>query len=235
MDKLYIVIPAYNESANIASVIEEWYPVVIKTGKNSRLVIVDDGSKDNTFSILSQYVQTREQLVPIQKENEGHGATVLFAYRYALEAGADYIFQTDSDGQTVPDEFWNFWEMRNQYDMIIGHRKGREDGFSRLMVTKVLKFVIAISFGVVVTDANTPFRLMKAETLKETLNLIPDKFNLSNVLISVIYAKQKRKVRSIPITFHARRGGTNSIHLPKIVHIGIQAIKDFRQISRQLK
>lgn len=235
MDKLYIVIPAYNESANIAAVIDEWYPIVVKTGRESRLVVVDDGSRDNTFSIISQYAQTRDQLIPIQKKNEGHGATVLFAYHYALKAGADYIFQTDSDGQTVPNEFWVFWEMRDQYDMVIGYRKGREDGFSRLVVTKVLKLVIAVSFGVVVTDANTPFRLMKAETLKETLELIPDKFNLSNVLISVIYAKKNRKVMSIPISFHARREGTNSIYLPQIIRIGIQAVKDFRQISKQLK
>lgn len=54
MDTLYIVIPAYNESENIKQVVEDWYPVVeAHDGDgNSRLVIMDDGSKDNTYEIL---------------------------------------------------------------------------------------------------------------------------------------------------------------------------------------
>ena len=54
MEKLYIVIPAYNEETNIEQCINEWYPVVEKyNGEgNSRLVIIDDGSKDNTFSVM---------------------------------------------------------------------------------------------------------------------------------------------------------------------------------------
>ena len=50
MDKLYIVIPAYNEEANIEQVIRDWYSVVEKVGGESRLVIIDDGSKDSTFA-----------------------------------------------------------------------------------------------------------------------------------------------------------------------------------------
>ena len=54
-DKLYIVIPAYNESENIARTVEEWYPVVDKFGDDeSRLVIINDGSKDNTYDILKK-------------------------------------------------------------------------------------------------------------------------------------------------------------------------------------
>ena len=52
MDTLYIVIPAYNEEATILSVINQWYPVVEKVGGDSRLVIVNDGSKDSTLSLL---------------------------------------------------------------------------------------------------------------------------------------------------------------------------------------
>ena len=55
MDKLYIIIPAYNEQDNIARVIEQWYPVVEKTGDGSRLVIIDDGSSDNTYKIISEW------------------------------------------------------------------------------------------------------------------------------------------------------------------------------------
>ena len=235
MDKLYIVIPAYNEQDNIEQVIHDWYPVVEKTGPESRLVIMDDGSKDATYAIMKKMAEDLPQFEPVTKANQGHGATVLYGYHYALDAGADYVFQTDSDGQTLPEEFWQFWEKREQYDMVIGHRRGRQDGASRVFVTKTLKLVCKLCFHVTVTDANTPFRLMKAPVLKENLKLVPENFNLSNVILSVIYAKKKQPVLYIPITFRPRQGGVNSINLKKIFKIGKQAFKDFRQINKCLK
>lgn len=237
MDKLYIVIPAYNEEENIQQVIEDWYPIVEKYhGKGeSRLVIIDDGSKDNTYQIMQNVASDRPLFLPLTKDNGGHGATVLYGYQYALNNHADYIFQTDSDGQTIPTEFHQFWEKREQYDMIIGWRNSREDGVSRVFVTKVLKLVLRICFGVNVIDANTPFRLMKVDTLKKYIGYIPDNFNLSNVIVSVIFEKAKCNVKYIPITFRPRQGGVNSINMKRIFIIGKQALKDFRDINRNLK
>ena len=235
MDKLYMIIPAYNEEETIKQVIDDWYPVIEHIGNDSRLVIINDGSKDHTYEIMQEYAATRPYLLPLTKENGGHGATVLYGYHYAIEQGADYIFQTDSDGQTLPAEFDAFWALRNEYDMVIGHRNRREDGVSRIFVTKVLKFVLWICFGVSIVDANTPFRLLKKDTLAQYIQRIPKDFNLSNVLLSVIYAKENLKVKYIPITFRPRQGGVNSINLPKICKIGGQAFKDFRAINRSLK
>lgn len=235
METLYIVIPAYNESDTIRNIVEQWYPIVEKGGgAESRLLIIDDGSKDDTYAIMLECAKTRPQFIPLTKKNSGHGATVLYAYNYALEQGADFIFQTDSDGQTVPEEFWPFWEQRGAYDMIIGHRNARQDGIARIAVTKILKLTIRVCFGVTVTDANTPFRLMKADTLKKYIDLVPENFNLSNVVLSVIYAKKKLAVKYEPITFMPRQGGVNSINLKDIFRIGIQAVKDFREINKVL-
>ena len=233
MDKLYIVIPAFNEEDNIDKVIDDWYPIVERLDScgESRLVIIDDGSKDNTFTKLQKAAETRPLLVPITKSNGGHGATVLYGYHYALEHGADYIFQTDSDGQTLPEEFEPFWQLREEWDMVIGWRKGRKDGASRVFVTKTLKMVIKACFGVTVTDANTPYRLMKAETMRQYLDLIPENFNLSNVLLTVIYHKKGCRVKYVPITFRPRQGGVNSINMKKIFRIGKQALSDFLKLN----
>ena len=217
MDNLYIIIPAYNEEATTHSKsIDDWYPVVEQIGNDSKLVIINDGSKDRTYEIMQEYAKTRPFFLPLTKENGGHGATVLFGYHYAISQNADYIFQTDSDGQTLPSEFAEFWALREQYDMIIGHRCKREDGISRIFVTKVLKFVLRICFGVSVTDANTPFRLLKRDTLVQYIDLIPKDFNLSNVILSVIYTKKNLRIKYLPITFRPRQGGVNSINLQKI-------------------
>ena len=233
MDKLYIVMPAYNEEANIEAVVSQWHPLVEKIGSDSRLVVMDDGSKDHTYEKLKDLQKKFPQLVGVTKENEGHGATVLRAYHYAVDHGADYVFQTDSDGQTLPEEFWPLWENRQRVGLLIGQRKGREDGISRVFVTRVLRLVLFAVFRVWVKDANTPFRLMKASELEQVLKKIPEGFNLSNVIMTVIYEKEN-KVTYYPITFRPRQGGVNSINLRKISRIGWQAVKDFRRIRKEL-
>ncbi|GMO28069.1 MAG: hypothetical protein Pg6A_15850 [Termitinemataceae bacterium] len=231
MEKLYIVMPAYNERDNIDRVAREWHEVAANTGEASRLVIVDDGSKDDTYAKLLELQAELPQLVPLTKPNGGHGAALLFAYRYALEHGADYVFQTDSDGQTLPSEFAQFWEHRKNYDCLIGHRRKRQDGLSRIFVTKVLKLVLFLCFRVWVDDANTPYRLMSADSLKRCLTPIPDNYFLANAVLSVTYKKWNYPVKFIPITFRPRQGGRNSINLKRIFSIGKNAIRDFIMIN----
>lgn len=234
---LYIVMPAYNEEANIEDVIRQWHPVaerINEEGNEAHLVIANDGSKDNTFAIMQQLQSKYQYLLPLDKVNSGHGATVLYLYRYAIGNGANYVFQTDSDGQTMPDEFWQMWEHRHEYDFQIGTRGGRQDGFSRIVVTKTLRLVVWLMFHVWVKDANTPFRLMKAERLNEIMKCIPEDFFLSNVAISAVAVKKKLKIGWYPITFRPRQGGVNSINLKRIFKIGVKSLGDFRKINKSL-
>ena len=234
-EKLYIVIPAYNEEANIENVVKEWYEIVEKIGDTSKLVVINDGSKDNTLQKLQELKQNFKQLEVLDKKNGGHGDTVLYGYKYALDNNATYIFQTDSDGQTVASEFWEFWKDRKNYSAIIGHRDTRQDGFSRKIVTKTLKLVLFLIFSLNITDANTPFRLMKYDVLQKYYSMIPEHFNLSNVMLIVLLMKNNEDVEFKHITFRPRQGGVNSINLKKITKIGIQAVKDFRRIKKELK
>jgi glycosyltransferase involved in cell wall biosynthesis len=232
---LYIVMPAYNEAENIKDVVAQWHPIVETVGSESRLVIFNDGSKDDTYERLKQLEQRYPQLVAETKANSGHGATCQYAYHYAIAHNADYIFQTDSDGQTNPDEFWKFWEHRAAYDLVIGSRKRREDGFSRIVITKVLKMVILLIFGVSVEDANTPFRLMKKDFLAAMLQLIPENFFLANVAISAIAVKKKRKTLWLPITFRPRQKGASLVNFKSIFKIGLKALGDFKEVNSRLK
>jgi len=233
MNKLYIVIPAYNESENIAEVIKSWHKIVAGVNAKSRLVVIDDGSKDNTYEIMTGLKARYPQLIPLTKGNQGHGGTVLYGYRYAVKAGADYIFQTDSDGQTIPEEFWQLWDQREKAGLLAGYRHRREDGWQRLIVTKVLQLVVFGCFHVWITDANVPFRLMKADELKQVMKQIPPNYHLANVMMSVLYKKQKRYVQFFPITFRPRQGGENSINMKKIMVIGRKSISEFLRLKKK--
>lgn len=223
--------PAYNEEANIELVINQWYPIVETLGKDSRLVVFDDGSTDRTFQIMSNISVSYPQLIPIQKSNSGHGDTLIQAYNYCLQANADFVFQTDSDGQTDPEEFWAFWNNRVNYDFVIGYRKSRKDGVSRKVVTNVLKLLVLLKFFTYTKDPNTPFRLMRIIKLKPLMRHVPAQFFLTNVVLSMLVIKRKEKHLWMPITFKARQGGVNSINLFKIFKIGWKAIGDFNTIK----
>jgi glycosyltransferase involved in cell wall biosynthesis len=233
---LYIVIPAYNESANIEQLIKNWYPIVQKhdgEGK-SRLLIVNDGSKDNTYELIQRAQESRPLLLGLAKPNGGHGSTVLFGYRYAIEHHADFIFQTDSDNQTNPTEFEGFWNLRYKYDAIIGNRATRQDGKQRVFVEKTLLTLLRLYYGVHIPDSNAPFRLMKASLVAKYINKLPQNFNLPNVMLTTYFAYFKENITFRKITFAPRQGGVNSINIPKIVKIGWHALGDFRMLKKHL-
>lgn len=238
MEKIYFVMPAYNEAENIEDTVKQWYPVVEKISmggaSSAKLVIANDGSKDDTFAIMEGLKEKYPLFEPLDKPNSGHGATVLYLYRYAIENEADYIFQTDSDGQTNPDEFWQMWENREKYDFQIGHRLGRQDGGSRVFVTKTLRLVVWLMFHEWVTDANTPFRLMRTDKLQPIMDVIPQDYFLCNVAISAIAVKWNYKIGWYRITFKPRQGGVNSINMKRIFKIGWKALGDFCKINHNL-
>ena len=86
-----------------------------------------------------------------------------------------------------------------------------------------------------VTDANTPFRLMQRDKLKEIMEVIPQDYFLCNVAISAIAVKWRYKVKFYKITFKPRQGGVNSINMKRIFKIGWKALGDFRKINANLR
>ncbi|MCR5250311.1 MAG: glycosyltransferase family 2 protein [Lachnospiraceae bacterium] len=232
-ERLFIVAPAYNESENLEAFVNAWYPLTEKYGgEGSALLIVNDGSTDDTAERLAELAKDRPRLIPLGKENGGHGPALIYGYSYALEKGADWIFQTDSDGQTDPADFPKFWKRRKGYEALFAYRPERGDGSSRAFVEKVLCLVVFCFFGVKLPDANAPFRLMSREYLSTYLNKLPKDFNLPNVILTALGAHDRKSIRFLPISFGARKKGKNSINVKRIFAIGWKALSDFAKIRR---
>ena len=235
MDILYVVMPAYNEEANIESVARAWYPILENADEASRLVIADSGSSDRTHEILENLKSELPKLEILSDTGKQHGPKVIALYKYAIEKNADFVFQTDSDGQTNPDEFINFWDLRNQYAGIFGNRTVRGDGKSRAFVERVVCLLLKLYFGVKVPDANAPFRLMRTDVVKKYLYKLPEDYNLPNIMMTTYFAYFHEKMKFQEISFKPRQGGVNSIDLGKIIKIGWKALGDFRDLKRDMK
>ena len=149
---------------------------------------------------------------------------------------ADYIFQTDSDGQTNPDEFEPFWNQRGRYDAVIGNR----DSSWRWKIQEVCGECGVLSFK---NDLwSEGFGCQCAVSSNEDPDLVAKVYRQSFRKTSIFrilclptyFVHYKEKVKFIEISFKPRQGGTNSINVKKIVKIGWKAVKDFYKLKKEL-
>ena len=233
-DSLFIVMPAYNEEQNIEAVVTSWYTILEGKAQSSRLVIADSGSSDGTHGILQGLKEKLPQLEILSDTGKQHGPKVIALYEHAIREGADFVFQTDSDGQTNPAEFDAFWQRRNEHMAVLGWRNRRGDGKSRALVERVVCLLLKCIFGVKVPDANAPFRLMRTSLVAKYLDRLPKDYNIPNIMLTTYFAYYREDIVFEKISFKPRQGGINSINLPKIVKIGLRALSDFRRFKKEM-
>jgi dolichol-phosphate mannosyltransferase len=231
--ELMVVIPIYNEAENIQAVIEEWLPAFAKATERFQVILINDGSRDNTGAIIENMAARSEgKLRSISQANAGHGRACRTGYELATAADPDWVFQIDSDGQCDPQYFPKFWELREQADCIFGQRVRRDDGLGRMVISALCRFAV---WGVThqwTPDPNVPYRLLRTTVLRNALAQIPPTFDLQNVALSFVLSKTSglRWVR-IPIHFRARRAGENSINFRRIIAMGFKMIRELRRLN----
>lgn len=226
---LVVVIPAYNEEACIENVIELWTQGISKIlmNENFKILVINDGSKDSTGGILDQISISNKYLIAMHQLNGGHGNAVVNGYKFAVEMDPDYIFQTDSDDQFIPEDFKHFWDLREKSDFILGFRQIRHDDPFRLLITKILKFSLLIIYGTYINDANIPFRLFKTSFLRKLLAVLPKPIPFApNIFLSVLSKKTNQKLFNIPVIHKERETGEVSIKHMKLLKVCWQSLKE---------
>ncbi len=231
---LVTVIPVYNESANIETVVSEWVECFRTEGVDFQIILLNDGSKDNTAEVLEKLAAARgECLRVVNKANSGHGRTCRMGYELALETGTEWVFQIDSDGQCNPAHFHDFWSSREAFDCLYGERTTRDDGPGRVLVSFCCRVLVWIVTGIYIRDPNVPYRLIRAGVLREALKLVPADFDIQNVALSLALRRLgKLRWKYIPIHFRARMGGENSINYQKIMKMGFKMLGGLHSVGR---
>lgn len=225
--RLWAVMPAYNEEASVERVLAEWLPALGGLGAEARLVAVNDGSGDGTLALLRRAAEIHPELEVVDQPNRGHGGACLAGYRRALAAGADWIFQLDADGQCDPRFLPALWAERSRHAAIFGFRARRDDGWTRWAISCAVRLAVLAGAGVWVPDANVPYRLIRRDALERALVGFPPDFHLANVLLAV-RLRREGGIRWVPIGFRRRFGGSPSVRVGGFARQGARLVRQLR-------
>lgn len=225
MENLAVIMPVYNEEEAIEKVIKKWSNELNKLEIDYKIFAYNDGSKDNTAKILEELMAKNSNLIVVNKENSGHGTTILKGYK---ENARNYtwLFQTDSDDEMSPEHFHLLWEKRADYDFLIGERNNRIQTKQRKIISKISRFCVKKFYGKSIWDVNSPYRLMRAEKFIELFDSIPQNTFAPNLIVSGFVAKKKLKFFECQIPCKPRQTGEVSIKKIKLLKA---AIKSFWQ------
>lgn len=216
--KKLIIIPAYNESANIEKTVE----AIIKEAPDFDYVIINDCSTDNTRQICEENNYNIINL-PI---NLGIGGAVQTGYRYGYEEGYDVAVQVDGDGQHDPRFLETMAEYleNNNLDMVIGSRFIKKEGFqsssTRRIGIKYFTILIQILTGKKITDPTSGLRMVGREIMSMFAYEYPKDYPEPESVVAIL--RKKKRVEEIPVIMKAREGGVSSISPKKSVYYMIK-------------
>lgn len=165
MPSISLVLPAYNEADNIEPVVAEATPALQAVTEDYEIVVVDDGSKDDTAGV-TQRAMARDPHVCLVRHpvNRGFGAAVFSGY---VNATKDWILYTDADRQFVLGEIASFVPMTDCADLIAGYRAPRRDPFLRVLYGKGWSLLCTLLFGYTVRDVDCGFKLFRRQLVEK--------------------------------------------------------------------
>lgn len=158
---LSVILPAYNEEANIAATVQSVVAALSSWGMDFEAVVVNDGSKDRTGDILAGLAANDPRIHPVtHATNRGYGAALVTGF---TTASKELSFFMDSDGQFDIRELAHFLPLIERYDAVLGYRIDRKDARMRLVNAWGWKQLVRLLLGVRVRDIDCAFKLFHTE------------------------------------------------------------------------
>jgi len=214
--KVSVVIPIYNEEANVAELVARVGAAMRRTGKSFELICVDDGSRDGSAAALEVLAAERPWLKPLYLiRNYGQSA--------ALQAGFDaaqgeIIVTLDGDLQNEPDdipELLKILDQRPEVDVISGWRKERQDRtVSRKLPSAAANAVISRVTGVKLHDYGCALKLYRADVIRG-LRL----YGELHRFIPALAAEVGANIVEVPVRHHARTRGVSKYGIDRTFRV----------------
>jgi dolichol-phosphate mannosyltransferase len=213
---LSIIIPALNEAGCIASTIEHLHVELRLQNIPHEIVVVDDGSSDDTWAVVSGFKARIEQIVPVKNEGpHGFGRAVVCGFENMRGDAAVVMMADESDDCRDVARYWK--TLNEGWDCVFGSRFMRGGGVIdyprfKLLINRMANFFLKTMFRIRLNDTTNAFKAYRREVIEGCKPLISPHFNLT------VELPLKAIVRGfswtvIPITWRNRRTGEGKLKL----------------------
>ncbi len=223
-----IVIPVYNEEENLPELMRRLLPVMQGMGKSFEIIIIDDGSSDNSLEVLKSFTKDAQVKIVELTRNYGQHAAILAGFSIV---NADIIITMDADLQNPPEEIPKLVRVMEEgnYDVVGSVRKGRKDSFLRILPSKVINIVARKITGVSMRDWGCMLRAYRNTVVErmiqchEHATFIP--------ALATVFAK---RITEIEVEHEERYGGKSSYPLTKLINLQFDLVASFSDFPMKL-
>lgn len=229
---LAVIVPMYNEERNAANCVRAFVKTIVSLGlKDTRLFVVNDGSKDSTLKILLNEKQNGVDFELITYENNrGYGGAVSTGYQQAFKFGYEFGLVMDSDLTNNPLLIRDFYQSLHEgnYDFIKASRYIKGGGmkgvpWQRQLPTIVGNWVAYVLFGMGIHDCTNGFRCVRLRLVKD---YVFQERGFPSILEELVQLKRKRaKGIEIPYTLTARSDGEENSKFSYSIKVFIKYLK----------
>lgn len=204
--ELTIIIPVYNEEENLDRVHQEMKQFLPISKKKAKILFVNDGSKDNSQSLIEKICKDDEEFTFISfEENTGLSAAIKAGFDYSYTPWIGYI---DADLQTAPEDFNVLIEYAGEFDLVTGVRSNRKDSFTKNMSSKIANSIRRAFTNDGMDDTGCPLKIIRTEMAKR----IP-MFNGLHRFLPAMILLQNGKIKQIPVRHFPRMAGVSKFNL----------------------
>ncbi|MBL8005741.1 MAG: glycosyltransferase [Candidatus Kapabacteria bacterium] len=161
-----VVIPLFNEEESLPELISRLVTQVSNlVGNNYELIFIDDGSTDNSLSVLKQQREVNN-CIKILSFRRNYGKSAALAVGFELASG-NYVFTMDADLQDAPEEVPNLLaKLKEGYDLVSGWKKVRHDPISKTIPSRFFNYITSLMSGVKLHDFNCGLKGYRNEVIK---------------------------------------------------------------------
>jgi glycosyltransferase involved in cell wall biosynthesis len=211
---LSIVIPVHNESPNIEGLYQELTGVLERAGRSFEVIVVDDGSTDDTFDQLARF-QARDARLRVIRFRRNFGQTAAFAAGFAYARGR-LVVTMDGDRQNDPADIPQMAARADQgVDIVAGWRKDRKDKFvTRRIPSVIANKLISWATGVDLHDYGCSLKVFRAEVVKP-LRLYGEMHRFLPAIASQIGVR----IEEVVVNHRAREAGNSKYGLSRTIRV----------------
>lgn len=228
MVSVSVFFPCYNEQGNVGRTVENALRVMEKLDADFEIVIVDDGSSDDTGRIADEIAGRDNRVKVVHHErNLGYGAALQSGFAAATK---ELVFYTDGDGQFDMNEMPPLLPLMERWDIVSCYRLNRRDPLIRKVNAWAWTKLVCLLFGLKIRDIDCAFKLYKRE--------IFDRIELSStgaLIDAEVLARAARKGYRITqegVHHYPRTAGVQTGAKPRVV---LRAFKELFKLRRQIR